>query len=272
MENKNGTIFINYRKDDSNWNALAIYQELQKYFSKEQLFKDFVDSINSALQSCDVLLVLIGEEWLDMKDATGARRLDDPNDFVRLEIAKALERKIKVVPVLLDRTPMPKVGDLPENLQALCRRQFVEIDPTRFEDDVRNLAEAIRTVMKSPGNPDAARKAPAEPPKQHQAPPPTQQPQNPPHQQLADSQLIKPRKPENNLVWGILTTIFCCPPLGIFSIIRANKVDSLYAEGKYVEAQAAADGAKKFAIWAAIIGGVSLVLYVLFVAAGGGGY
>src|SRR6478736_2630544 len=160
MQERKGTIFINYRKEDSNWNALALYQELQKYFTKDQLFKDFnaiapgddfVISINNALQSCDVLLVLIGKEWLGMKDELGHQRLSDPHDFVRLEISKALERNITVVPVLLDRTPMPKASELPDNLQALCRRQFVEIDPTRFEDDVRKLAEAIRKVMQNGG-------------------------------------------------------------------------------------------------------------------------
>src|SRR5690606_9526300 len=271
MEKTKGTIFINYRKDDSNWHALALYQELQKYFSKDQIFKDFnaispgddfVESINSALQSCDVLLVLIGKSWLDMRDEDGTRRLDDPNDFVRLEIAKALDRNIKVVPVLLDRTPMPRVEDLPENLQGLCRRQFVEIDPTRFEDDVRKLAEAIKKAMRSSGYTDFTHATtPAEaPPVQPQQHAPPQQPYqaahqaqgvppNPQSQIFSGAQGVRPPKPDNNLIWGILTTLFCCIILGILSIISASKVDSLYAEGRYAEAQAAADQAKKYAIW-----------------------
>ncbi len=109
MANLPGTIFINYRKDDSSWNALALYNELQKYFSREQIFKDFntilpgddfVVSIDNALRKCDVLLVVIGKSWLDMKDVTGQRRLDDPDDFVRLEVATALARNIQVIPVL----------------------------------------------------------------------------------------------------------------------------------------------------------------------------
>ena len=101
-----GTIFINYRKDDSSWNALALYNELQKYFTKDQIFKDFntilpgddfVVSIDNALRKCDVLIVVIGKSWLDMKDVTGRRRLDDPDDFVRLEVATALSRNIQVI-------------------------------------------------------------------------------------------------------------------------------------------------------------------------------
>ncbi|GBL35526.1 hypothetical protein EMGBS15_11210 [Filimonas sp.] len=151
-----GTIFINYRKDDSRWNALALYNELQKYFEKDQIFKDFntilpgddfVFSIENALRKCDVLLVVIGPGWLNMKDESGKRRLDDPDDFVRLEVSTALSRNIQVIPVLIDNTPMPKAADLPENMRLLYRRQFVEIDNTRFEDDVRNLAEAIKKVL-----------------------------------------------------------------------------------------------------------------------------
>jgi hypothetical protein len=264
MPTTKGTIFINYRKDDSNWNALALYQELLKYFSRDQIFKDFnaispgddfVESINNALQACDVLLVLIGKGWLDMKDEGGARRLDDPHDFVRIEIAKALDRHIKVVPVLLDRTPMPKAADLPENLQALCRRQFVEIDPTGFEDDVRKLANAIMRVMNSSGPADVHAGAATATGQSYVQPP-----------QFAGTQPGSvPAKPDNNLVLGILATIFCCPglPLGILSIISANKVNKLYAEGKYPEALAAANQAKKYAMWTAIVGGCLWVIFYM---------
>ena len=156
MSNLPGTIFINYRKDDSRWNALALYNELQKYFDKDQIFKDFntilpgddfVFSIENALRKCDVLLVIIGKTWLDIADEKGRRRLDDPDDFVRLEVSTALSRNIQVIPVLFDNVSMPRADDLPENMRMLYRRQFVQIDNTRFEDDVRNLAEAINKVL-----------------------------------------------------------------------------------------------------------------------------
>ena len=280
MQQTKGSIFINYRKDDSNWNALALYNELQKYFSREQIFKDFnaiapgddfVDSINSALHSCDVLLVLIGKTWLNITDDSGARRLDDPTDFVRLEIAKALERNIKVVPVMLDRTPMPKAHELPDNMQALCRRQFIEVDPTRFEDDISNLAEAIRKILKDKGDdrPEPMPKPTPSPTPYN--PQPAPQPYKPKPQPFADAGGNQPPKPDNNLVWGILTTIFCCLPLGIMAIISANKVDALYAAGKYSEANESAALAKKYSVWALIAGIIIVVLYLILVAIGNSG-
>lgn len=257
-----GTIFINYRREDSNWNALAIYNELQKYFSRDQLFKDFnairpgddyVKSIGNALQSCDVLLVLIGDKWLNITDEAGNRRLDNPDDFVRLEIAKALSRDIKVVPVMLDEVKMPSANQLPENLQALTRRQLVEIDPTRFEDDVRKLAEAIRNILRDCGyEPNPPGPIPG-PPKPY--PPQPVDPRG-------------ARKPDNNMVLAIASTILCCPPLGIVSIIKANKVEGLYKNGKYEEAAASAKEARQYAIWGICISIAFWILYYILLAAG----
>lgn len=261
-QNTECSIFINYRREDSNWNALAIYNELQKYFSSDQIFKDFnairpgddyVVSIDTALQRCDVLLVLIGSRWLDIKDANGNRRLEDPDDFVRLEIAKALARNIKVIPVMLDDTRMPQLNQLPENMQSLTRRQFIAIDPTRFEDDVRDLADAIAKILGEsplPPSPKPPTPTPGPRPNPHPAPTPA------------------PAKPDNNMLWSILTTILCCPPLGIVGIINASKVEGLYSSGKYAEAQAAAQQAKKFALWGAGISVAFWILYFILLAAG----
>jgi hypothetical protein len=240
----NGAIFINYRKDDSSWNALALYNELLKYFSREQVFKDFntilpgddfVVSIQNALRKCDVLLVVIGKSWLNMTDAKGRRRLDDVDDFVRIEIATALERKIQVIPVLFDDTPMPQPEELPADLALLYRRQFVEIDPKRFEDDVRKLADAIKQVLGESGfRPQYDDHVSAQQTRYNTA----QGAQ--PKDTRQESALPPPPKPDNNMVWGILTTILCCLPLGIVSIVYASKVDSYYAAGQYTAAQASA--------------------------------
>ncbi len=259
MANLPGTIFINYRKDDSSWNALALYNELQKYFSREQIFKDFntilpgddfVVSIDNALRKCDVLLVVIGKSWLDMKDVTGQRRLDDPDDFVRLEVATALARNIQVIPVLFDDVPMPRPEQLPANMNSLYRRQFVEIDSKRFEDDVRNLADAIKKVM-----PDGMIRpvTPSRPGTQNiPVPPPA-------------------NKPDNNLVWGIVSTLFCCLPLGIVSIISATKVDNLWNSGQHQQAMNEAKKAKNWAIYSAI---AAVVVWIIYLAAfvGSGDY
>ena len=265
MPTKKGTIFINYRKDDSNWNALALYNDLLKYFDKEQLFKDFnailpgddfAVSIQNALNKCNVLLVVIGRNWLRMEGPDGKRRLDDPDDFVRLEIATALERGVQVVPVLFDGTPMPKPEELPENLRTLCRRQFIEIDPKRFEDDVRNLAEALKKIL------------PAEEP----------QPQPRPNPQFNTGNANRPQpqpnyggttpKPDNNLLWAILSTVLCCLPLGIVSIIHATKVDSLYNTGHYEEAASEAKKAKQWAIYSVIGAVICWIIYVMLIAVG----
>ncbi|MBL0357076.1 MAG: CD225/dispanin family protein [Chitinophagaceae bacterium] len=264
-----GTIFINYRKDDSSWNALALYNELQKYFTKEQIFKDFntilpgddfVVSIDNALRKCDVLIVVVGKNWLQIKDVAGKRRLDDADDFVRLEIATALARGIQVIPVLFDDVPMPRPDELPDDMKALCRRQFIEIDSKRFDDDVRNLAEAIKKVL-----PDGViRVTPGQRETAHSSQPYNAGAgtgSNPPPMQ----------KPDNNLVWAILSTILCCLPLGIVAIISATKVDNLWNSGQHSEAVREAKKAKDWAIYSAIAGVVVIILYFI-IAVGSGSY
>ena len=273
MSSTYGAIFINYRKADSNWNALALYNELQKYFQKEQLFKDFntmhggddfVVSIENALQKCDVLLVIIGKEWIDIKNSAGFRRLDLEDDFVRLEIATALGRNIRVIPVLFDNTPMPESHELPDNLKMLSRRQSVEIDNKRFEDDVRKLVTEINRGLKPAA--DAPVQGAAAPPPTFGTPPtsPYQAPPASPPTYQAPSSSAKP-KPNNNLVWGILTTIFCCLPLGIPAIIAASKVDSLYALGKYEEALEQSVKARKWSLYACITGVVVWIIYFIVI-------
>lgn len=148
-------IFINYRKDDARWNALSLYTELLKYFPKESIFKDFnniepgedfVISISKALEQCNVLLVLIGNKWLDISNEKGSR-LNNEDDYVRLEISTALERNIRVIPVLFDGTPMPEEKYLPDNLKKLCYKQYVTVSDIKFEADVEKLAKAIEKVL-----------------------------------------------------------------------------------------------------------------------------
>lgn len=255
-----GTVFINYRRADSKLVAQLIFNQLLQRFSRDQVFKDFntispgddyTISIDKALHGCDVLLVLIGQQWLNITDDSGRRRLDDPADYVRVEIAKALSRNIKVIPVMLDGVQMPQPEQLPEDIRSLTRRQLVEIDTNaRLEQDVDRLADVIRDILDKlyPGpNPGPL------PPQ----PPPPQPPVFPTGQ-----------KPDNNMVWGILSTILCCLPLGIMSIISASKVDTLYREGKYTEAQTAAADAKKYAMWAGGVGIALVILYAILAAMG----
>src|SRR5882724_5887907 len=93
---------------------------------------DFVEVIEQAVSSCDVLVALIGRQWLTITDNSGRRRLYNPEDFVRLEIAAALARNIRVIPALVQGARMPHSTDLPDVLKMLARRNAHEISDRRF--------------------------------------------------------------------------------------------------------------------------------------------
>jgi hypothetical protein len=107
------------------------------------LGRDFRESLHDSLESCDVLLALIGPSWLDSKDPAGKRRLDDPSDFVRQEIATALKRNIPVTPVLLQRAQMPAEQSLPDDLKDLAFRNGFELGHARWHSDVREMVQKL---------------------------------------------------------------------------------------------------------------------------------
>src|SRR5262249_26239434 len=145
-------VFINYRREDTAPYAGRLYDRLIAHFGEGQVFididqiepgEDFVEAINRKVGTCDVAIVAIGPDWLHATDASGKRRLDDEEDFVRMEIVAALRRKIRVIPVLVGGTQMPRKQDLPEALAPLSRRNAIELSETRFHADVNRLIEAI---------------------------------------------------------------------------------------------------------------------------------
>ena len=149
-------IFINYRRDDTSGYAGRMYDRLAKHFGEDQIFMDiehidpgadFVEVINEKIAACRALIVLIGPQWLTISDETGARRLDDPKDFVRLEVATALKRNARVIPVLLKGAAMPRAQELPEPLALLSRRQAIAITDTRFHQDVDGLIDCIEKTV-----------------------------------------------------------------------------------------------------------------------------
>ncbi len=155
----NGQIFISYRREDSAGYARALYDRLVQHFSKERVFMDvdaiepglpFDEAIKRALDQCEVLLVVIGRRWLDKQPGMGPR-ITDPKDFVRLEIAAALSRNIRVVPVLLDGASMPSEEELPESLRALSRRNALEVSNSRFASDTETLIKAVRKALGETG-------------------------------------------------------------------------------------------------------------------------
>jgi len=149
-------IFISYRRADSAGYAISIYDRFAKHFGKDAIFMDvdtieagldFVEVLENAVQSCEVLVALIGKQWLNIKDEDGKRRLDNPQDFVRIEVATALKRGIRVIPVLIDGTPMPNSDQLPSNLESLSRRNAVPVNLHSFDDDADRLIRQLKLAL-----------------------------------------------------------------------------------------------------------------------------
>ena len=151
-----GRIFISYRREETAYPAAWLFDRLAERFGGGQVFKDvdsiqlgddFVEVITRAVGSCDVLLTLIGNEWLTITDAHGRRRLDNPDDFVRLEIEAALTRNVRVIPILVEDARMPRADDLPDSLAKLVRRQALELSPARFEFDTSRLLRVLDMTL-----------------------------------------------------------------------------------------------------------------------------
>ena len=156
-----GNIFISYRRDDAAAWAGRLHLALQKHFKKNQLFMDvdnipagldFVKVLDQEVAKCDVLLAVIGKSWLSTANAQGQRRIDDPADFVRIEIESALKRDIRVIPILVDGAEMPSAGDLPDGLQPLARRQAFVVTHARFGSDIDSLAQQLGAVFQTGSN------------------------------------------------------------------------------------------------------------------------
>ena len=154
-----GQIFISYRREDSRWLAGRLFDRLAARFDRKQIFmdidtvalgEDFVKAIENTVGNCDLLIAVIGAHWLTSKDGKGGRRLDNPEDFVRMEIATALRRDIRVIPVLVDGALMPPSIDLPDDLKQLVRRNALQVGETHFDDDCRRLLAAIEQVLEKP--------------------------------------------------------------------------------------------------------------------------
>jgi regulator of protease activity HflC (stomatin/prohibitin superfamily) len=152
-----GKIFINYRRDDSISTAGRLHDRLAQTFGRNNLFMDvdhipagvdFVEYLHSQVAACDVFLAVIGPNWLDARDDSGRRRFDNPDDFVAIEIAAALARNIRVIPVLVARTP--KADTLPDAVKPLVRRNAVEVRNTHFGRDAEALTSKVGDALKRP--------------------------------------------------------------------------------------------------------------------------
>jgi hypothetical protein len=149
-------IFISYRRQDTAASALpiSIGQYLAREFGSRNVFIDvdmrsgtkFSEMLEKRLSECKVLLALIGPGWLNAQDDQGRRRLDDPNDWVRLEITRALNRSITVIPVRVGGTGLPKRADLPEEIRGLIDHQAAVVSTEGFRNEMVGLARDIRGI------------------------------------------------------------------------------------------------------------------------------
>jgi hypothetical protein len=156
-------VFISYRRADSDYPAGWLFERLAEHLGRARVFKDvdslqpgddFAEVITTAVSSCSALVAVIGQRWLTITDEHGRRRLENPDDFVRLEIEAALTRGVRVIPVLVDGAGMPRSADLPAGLQGLARRQAVELSPYRFDTSALiGVLEATVTGRPAPRPP-----------------------------------------------------------------------------------------------------------------------
>ncbi|MEZ5936841.1 MAG: toll/interleukin-1 receptor domain-containing protein [Hyphomonadaceae bacterium] len=150
-----GGVFISYRRSDARHAAGRLHDRLRASFDANDIFMDvdgiepgmdFIEVLNERVGACDIVLAVIGPNWLTSEDERG-RRLDHEDDFVRIELEAALARDIRVVPVLVDGARMPATDELPDSLKSLARRQGVAVRHETFGPDSEIIVGAVQRVL-----------------------------------------------------------------------------------------------------------------------------
>ena len=148
-------IFISYRRSDSKSEARSICQRLERTFGKGKVFidvdsirpgEDFQSVLKEDLAKCNVMLVVIGPRWLELlrSGPAGGEIIDD---YVRLEIASAIERKLPIFPVLVDGASMPDAKNMPDDLKLLAFRQAFSVRHDSFPRDMSGLEQELRRFV-----------------------------------------------------------------------------------------------------------------------------
>jgi hypothetical protein len=170
-------IFISYRRDESAGYAGRLADSFDEHFGEDIIFRDidslepgldFAEAIERALESSEVLIAVIGKHWLTATDAAGQKRLEDPHDYVRTEIATALKRHIRVIPLLIQGAAMPSARDLPDDLAPLSRRNAFEIHDSSWRADIQRLVTTLERAINRnrpapPDEPGAVKQPEAQP-------------------------------------------------------------------------------------------------------------
>ena len=151
-------IFICYRREDSAATAGRIYDRLVSHFGRDLVFKDVDDippgvdfrtHLRTLVENCEILIVIIGSNWLNVRNEDGELRLSDPQDYVRIEMEIALERDIILIPVLAGTNNMPHVNQLPASISNLAFRQAISVrDDPDFHPDINKLIKRLDYVLK----------------------------------------------------------------------------------------------------------------------------
>jgi hypothetical protein len=249
-------IFLCYRRRDAGGYARAICDQLIRRFEGDRVFLDvqtieggqpWDETIKRAVAASDVLVVLIGPDWLI--DREGVRRLDEQNDPVRREIMTALDRDVPIVPVLLQGAVMPEESALPEHIQMLTRKQAIDVTDSDWDRSMERVIAAVERFLMSGSGPGEA-PPPPPPPPPPAAPPVASVPTYMPH--------------------AILATVFCCLPTGVYAIVQASRVKPKLQAGDLAGAAAASNQAKIWSIVSAAIGAAIVIIYIIVYASSSG--
>ncbi|MEO6654054.1 MAG: toll/interleukin-1 receptor domain-containing protein [Ilumatobacteraceae bacterium] len=159
-------LFLSYRRDDTGGRAGRLFDSLAMRYGRDAVFQDvntvepglnFVQQVEVAIKSSDVVLVVIGPRWLSSTAPDGGRRVDQPDDFVRRELSVALDADVRVVPVLVDGATLPPAKELPDGLVPLLERQAVSIDDVSWHQDVDALIRRLEGEPRPTGVPERRR-------------------------------------------------------------------------------------------------------------------
>jgi TIR domain/PASTA domain len=153
-------IFVNYRREETSGHAGRLYDLLAERFGEEHVFMDvdtiqpgadFAEAVSEAVGTCDAFVAVIGRQWLNIVDTRGRRRLENPEDFVRVEIEAALDRNIRLIPALVQDSEMPPSDELPKTLAPLSRRNALRLSDDRWRYDVGRLVTALERIAEEKG-------------------------------------------------------------------------------------------------------------------------
>ncbi|MFD4439995.1 toll/interleukin-1 receptor domain-containing protein [Nocardia sp. NPDC058519] len=162
MQQASGRVFLSYRREDTQGTARHLRERLVDRLGADRVFMDidsieigvdFTKAIVDAVSVSDVFLALIGRRWVSVVDEQGQRRLDRSGDFVVLEIATALARGIRVIPVLVDGADMPRSSELPPSIESLAVRNAIRLSHESFRSDVNRLLDRLTMLLDGSATP-----------------------------------------------------------------------------------------------------------------------